>query len=537
MSGRWPACRRPGRRRSRTRRSRRRATRKSPSCGSVRSSGPFGRRNFPWLRSRSAVCGSRSRTAVEAAGVWAYRRPPGPGTASPRARPSRFVLVSARSTALAVLETVVLGAALTVAAATSTAADWQPPGLVVVLLALALASDFFAVSYGGQRISGSFLALVLAMALLGPAPATAIGIVSVLFDQWRARNRAGLLLANLAAFATFPLVGALLISWADVEQEAAGFPLLVIGVFMVTNFLNFLMIGGHHAFAERVSLAGEFRKIFVPVLPSEVVSAALCALVAAFYVRTGVAAIALMLLVLLVFQYLLRELLLSRERAERLAALQLGVLVSMIETLALRDRMTARHSAAVARYSRAMARALGWSSSEQELVHTAALLHDIGKFAFPDSILLLDSRLDDEQWKAVKRHPEDGARIVRRIDGYGNVAEIVHAHHERFDGGGYPRGLAGDAIPHGARLIAVADTYDVITARDSYRKPISVQAAIEELERSAGRQLDPEVVHVFIALLTAGDLSFAHGDDADFERELNFGRRVHAHAQPLPRTR
>jgi putative nucleotidyltransferase with HDIG domain len=239
--------------------------------------------------------------------------------------------------------------------------------------------------------------------------------------------------------------------------------------------------------------------------------------------------------VLLMFQYLLRELLLSRDRAERLAGLQLGVLISMLETLALRDRMTARHSAAVARYARAMANALGWSREDQDLVHTAGLLHDIGKFAFPDSILLADSRLTDEQWQQVKRHPEDGARIVRRIDGYAPVAEIVGAHHERWDGRGYPNALAGEAIPPGARLIAVADTYDVITARDSYRKPIGAEEAIAELRRSAGGQLDPHVVEVFIGLLTAGDLSFGHGDDADFEAELGFGPRVHAHS--LPRSR
>src|SRR5262249_52939715 len=154
---------------------------------------------------------------------------------------------------------------------------------------------------------------------------------------------------------------------------------------------------------------------------------------------------------------------------------------SMIETLALRDRMTARHSAAVARYARAMAQALGWSRDEQELAHTAGLLHDIGKFAFPDAILLADSQLDDEQWQTVKRHPEDGARIVARIDGYAPVADIVLAHHERWDGGGYPFGLAGTDIPHASRLIAVADTYDVITARDSYRKPLSPEEAVEEL--------------------------------------------------------
>lgn len=443
--------------------------------------------------------------------------------------------MSTRATALIVIETVVLVAALTVAALVSTTADWEPFSLVVVLLALALASDLFAVGVGGQRVSGSFLALILAAALLGPAPATAIGVAAVLFDQLRSRTPTGLFVANLATFATFPLVGGLLIDAVDPDPDTAAFPATVFAAFVVTNLLNFLMIGGHHALLERIPLATLFRRIFVPVLPSEILSAVLCALVAAFYFETGVAAISLMLLVLLVFQYMLRELLLSRDRAERLAGLQLGVLVSMIETLALRDRMTARHSAAVARYARAMAAALGLDEAEQDLVHTAGLLHDIGKFAFRDEILLADARLTDEQWEIVKRHPEDGAAIVRRIDGYGPVAEIVAAHHERWDGRGYPRGLAGEQIPLPARLIAVADTYDVITARDSYRKPVPVAEAIHELRRVAGHQLDPQVVEVFIALLTAGDLSFGHGDDADFEHELGFGRLVHAHA--LPRTR
>ena len=109
-------------------------------------------------------------------------------------------------------ETAVLVAAVIVAALESSASDWEPAALVGVLLALALASDLFAVSYGGQRISGSFLALVLAAALLGPAPATAIGIAAVLFDHLRARNPVPLLIANLATFATFPLVGGLLIA-------------------------------------------------------------------------------------------------------------------------------------------------------------------------------------------------------------------------------------------------------------------------------------------------------------------------------------
>jgi putative nucleotidyltransferase with HDIG domain len=177
-----------------------------------------------------------------------------------------------------------------------------------------------------------------------------------------------------------------------------------------------------------------------------------------------------------------------------------------------------------------MAADLGRPDSEQELVHTAGLLHDVGKFAFPDTILLASSRLTDEQRDVVKRHPVDGARIVRRIDGYAPVADIIHSHHERWDGNGYPRGLKGEEIPKAARLISVADTYDVMTARDSYRKPVSSAEAIAELRRVAGSQLDPEVVEVFAALLDSGDLSFRHGDDADFEAELGFGQLVRRYA-------
>jgi putative nucleotidyltransferase with HDIG domain len=350
----------------------------------------------------------------------------------------------------------------------------------------------------------------------------------------RARNPLPRLITNLATFATFPLVGGLLARWAidafDIDLDGAGFPLLVLAVFLVTILIDFLMIAGDHCFHERSSLAREFRVIFVPVLPSELISALLCALVASVYVRTGLAAMVLMVVVLVVFQYLLTQLLLSRERAERLAGMQIGLLTSMIETLALRDRMTARHSAAVARYAGAMAAELGWPESEQELVHTAGLLHDVGKFAFPDSILLASSALTPEQREAVKRHPSDGARIVRRIDGYAPVADVILSHHERWDGKGYPRGLKGEEIPRAARVISVADTYDVMTARDSYRKPVSSEEAIAELRRVAGTQLDAEVVEVFAALLDSGDLSFRHGDDADFEAELGFGQLVRRYA-------
>ena len=441
-----------------------------------------------------------------------------------------------RSKRLLTCEVLVLIVAGVVAAIDSTADQWRPPELFFVLLALALASDRLAVQHRVQRISGSFLALVLAMALLGPAPAAVIGVTAVLVDQITARNPLPRLITNLATWATFPLVGGLLIEWAvgafDVAEDDFAFYLLIFGAFLVANLLNFLGIAGDYVFHSRGSLAHEFRTIFLPVLPSEMVSAVLCVLVAYVYIQNGLWALSLLAVVLVTFQYLLRQLLRSQSRAERLAGVQLGVLTAMIETLALRDRMTARHSAAVARYARELALAMGLGREEAELVHTAGLLHDIGKFSFPDSILLATPHLAEEHWTIVRQHPADGARIVRLLDGYGPVAEIILSHHERWDGLGYPRGLTATEIPLAARLISVADTYDVLTARDSYRQPVSSDKAVAELERVAGTQLDPEAVDAFVALLAAKDISFRHADDAEFEAELAFESRVRDYARP-----
>ena len=200
-----------------------------------------------------------------------------------------------------------------------------------------------------------------------------------------------------------------------------------------------------------------------------------------------------------------------------------------MQTLSLRDKMTARHSAAVARYSREIGGELGLDEHDLEVLHTAALLHDIGKFIFPDSILLADSKLTAEEYEIVKRHPEQGARLVARIEGYGPVAEIILAHHERIDGGGYPNGLVDPQIPLAARIIAVADTYDVMTSRDSYRRPVSSRDAIAELRRVSGGQLDGDVVETFVRLLEERSVTFRHADDADFETRTQLrapGRRL-----------
>ena len=219
------------------------------------------------------------------------------------------------------------------------------------------------------------------------------------------------------------------------------------------------------------------------------------------------------------------------KRTLQLASLQLGVLVTMLRTLSLRDLYTARHSAAVARYAYAVARAAGCWENELRTVHTAGLLHDIGKFAFPDSILLADSRLSDTDYQIVRQHPVHGADLVRRIEGYEEIASVILADHERVDGTGYPYGLRGEQIPSLARMVSVADIY-ASTARDTYRHQISRSDAIAELRRVAGSQLDGRFVELFIEILENEGLGFTHTEDADFEKELALEERIRELAKP-----
>jgi putative nucleotidyltransferase with HDIG domain len=440
---------------------------------------------------------------------------------------------------------VLLIAAGTVAVASSTAQDWQPIELVLLLLVLAIGSDVLTIDFRGIRISGSFLAIVLAMALLGPAPAIAIGVLATAVDAVLMPRPWHRTLSNFAVWATFPAAGALLVSLfvpdrTPGSENALAFAGLVFGTFMATNLLNFVLVAGSlQAAGEGVSLRGSFRSVFVTVLPSQVATGLLTAGIAFSYQRLGVGAVGLAAVVLFVFQYLLKAGVEAYDRGEQLqqrtrelASLQMGLINTVLQTLSMRDAMTARHSAAVARYSREVARLLGLSEREQDLIHTAGLFHDIGKFIFPDSILIADRKLTDDEWETVKLHPEQGAKLVRRIEGYGPVADIVISHHERLDGRGYPYGLSGENIPLGSRILAAADTYDVMTSRDSYRDPVSSEEALAELRRVAGTQLDPLVVETFVEMIERYGVAFRHTDETDFEKELAFESRVNDYARP-----
>ena len=177
---------------------------------------------------------------------------------------------------------------------------------------------------------------------------------------------------------------------------------------------------------------------------------------------------------------------------------QLTTLVSLAEALDLRDTGTSDHSETVARLSAMAAQELGLPPSRVERVGIAGRLHDIGKVAVPDSILRKAGPLEEHEWVEMRRHPEIGAQILGNPV-FDDLRSWVLAHHERPDGSGYPFGLVAGEIPLEARILAVADAYEAMTADRVYRPPITREAALEELRRCAGSQFDPRVVEAFVA--------------------------------------
>src|SRR4051794_744157 len=182
---------------------------------------------------------------------------------------------------------------------------------------------------------------------------------------------------------------------------------------------------------------------------------------------------------------------------------QLAAAMLLAETLDLRDVGTARHSHTVGQLAEQTGRHLGWDTERVERLHAAGVLHDIGKLGIPDAILRKPGALDDREWHEMQRHPEIGARILEHAN-LRDIADWVRSHHERVDGRGYPAGLTGEQIPVEAKILAVADSYEAMTADRPYRRALPAEIVHEELRQNAGGQFDPDVVDAFLAVLADG---------------------------------
>lgn len=186
------------------------------------------------------------------------------------------------------------------------------------------------------------------------------------------------------------------------------------------------------------------------------------------------------------------------EKTEKLTYQAMETLVHAIEA---KDEYTKGHSTRVAEYSKLLAKKAGLSEEEQNSVFYMATLHDIGKIGIADSIINKTGKLTDDEYAAIKTHPETGFDILKNMNEVKDIEYGARWHHERYDGKGYPDGLSGEEIPLYARIIAVADTYDAMTSNRSYRKVLPQEAVREEIERVSGTQLDPVIAKYMIELI------------------------------------
>ncbi|MEA2437751.1 MAG: hypothetical protein QOF65_2307 [Thermoleophilaceae bacterium] len=180
-----------------------------------------------------------------------------------------------------------------------------------------------------------------------------------------------------------------------------------------------------------------------------------------------------------------------RSHAEAIVTAGVDVLARAVD---MRDDYTGRHSAHVGELARKVGARLGMPAGDIALLEFAARLHDLGKLAVPDTILQKPGPLDEAEWEIMRRHPEWGAEMVSSVPGLERLGLLVASHHERWDGSGYPDGLAGEAIPMASRVISVCDAYEAMVSRRPYRASLSTEAALGELTAGAGSQFDPSVV-------------------------------------------
>ena len=206
------------------------------------------------------------------------------------------------------------------------------------------------------------------------------------------------------------------------------------------------------------------------------------------------------------------------KKTEENEKLFMHVVHSLADAIDAKDTYTNGHSGRVAKYSKEIARRYGYSEKAQGDIYMMGLLHDVGKIGVPDAVINKPAKLTDEEFALIKNHPVMGARILKNIKEMPALAIGARWHHERFGGGGYPDGLSGSDIPEEARIIAVADAYDAMSSRRSYRDVLPQEVVRGEIEKGKGTQFDPKFADIMLSMIDE-DTEYTLKEDDPFEGE------------------
>jgi putative nucleotidyltransferase with HDIG domain len=402
-------------------------------------------------------------------------------------------------------------ATVTIAAAILLAATWQsfPSGHwidLLVFLAAAVTSEHWAVASSLEGSTSPSLTVGFAAAILYGPCFTGLVVVGgvVISDLLISHRHWTRVLFNAGQLTLAAGLGALTYRWLSVpgpvslSSDALAI-LIAAVVFLVVNdaLVTVVISLSEHSFPRRWSASlRDMGALYISMAP-------LGALLAYAYQGSRWSILYFPFLIFVIYQGFK---LYADVRIETDHALSV-----LADTVDKRDEYTYQHSLRVAGYAEEIASALDLPRSEIGVVVSAARVHDLGKIATADRILYKTDALTAEERKAIIAHPANGSELAGQFSMYRKVRDYIRHHHERWDGTGYPDGLAGTQIPLGARIIGVADAYDAMTSDRPYRAALSPEVALAELRKGAGRQFDPDLVDAFIARHFAASQSAASG--------------------------
>lgn len=424
-----------------------------------------------------------------------------------------------------VLLVTAIGAAILVLGilSASESADWQ---LLAVLTGLAIVAERTDFSmYGSSRVSLAFVPIFAAILSGGYIGLAIVVPLAVLASGWgrpvhkTAFNFGALMIAGAASVIVLKSFGEYnyVNDWPDVLAPAtlAG----------IANFLvNSILVATAISLSGSVRLRDVWKESFLWLLPHYVTLAIIGLAIVAADAAIGVWGVAVFVAPPLMMRLSIKQYVdhttrnvielrrahgqLQQAHEQLTSAMSSlgkaydGTLRSLSGALDARDSETGGHSERVADLTMAMASEMGIArdSEHWRYISWGALLHDVGKIAIPDIILRKPGKLTEEEWVIMRTHPRAGCDILLAVDFLAPVAEMVYSHHERYDGGGYPRGLAGEQIPLGSRIFMIADAFDAMTSDRIYRRAMPAEEALAEILRHSGSQFDPTAVRAFLSV-------------------------------------
>ncbi|HEY1715635.1 MAG TPA: HD-GYP domain-containing protein [Solirubrobacteraceae bacterium] len=392
---------------------------------------------------------------------------------------------------------------------------WNPVGAVlsVAVMCVAIRVEFETPSGFTVASQLAFVPMLFSMPLPFVPVAVSGVLAALLLPEVLAGRVSALKLLSCPANAWFAIGPALLFTIAGVRPDAAGPGLLVAA--LAAQFAGDFLADAVYQVVTRGSNLRQRLRDCVWVYPIDAALSVVALLAAEELHAAPYAVLAVVPLLGLLRMF-------ANERRERLGKLlelnetYRGTALLLGDVIAADDGYTGEHSEGVVGLALAMGDALGLDPERRRNLEFGAMLHDVGKIRIPKEIINKPGKLDPHEWEIIKTHPAEGQRMLDRVGGFMlEVGAIVRAHHERWDGGGYPDGLAGEAIPLEARIITCCDSWSAMRTDRPYRRAMSFEAAAEQMITNAGSQFDPSLVEVMLPVVEAAEAALGTAGHVD----------------------